>query len=347
MKNFLKLILLFIVLALVAGASFFWFGKQYWQRPLNNQEQIVTIPKGSGFNAIVSRLKQSGIVKRPAAFKLVETVQHNHSQYKAGEYSIPANVTPRRLSEIIRSGKNYQRQVQLVEGTTVLSFMQQNNNLPGLVGEWPQVAEGSLLPETYNYTKGETKEKLIRRMQKAMQKAVLREWENRDREIPIKSPVEAVILASIVEKETAVAKERPLVASVFHNRLAKEMRLQSDPTIVYGIDKDGVLDRSLTKTDIKTETDYNTYTIDGLPPTAICNPGLDSIKAVLKPAESNYFYFVADGSGGHAFSRSLEDHNNNVVHWRKLEKIRNVPMAPTDTPSINLPSPADLVLPAE
>jgi len=182
--------------------------------------------------------------------------------------------------------------------------------------------EGELLPETYALTRGETKNDLIRRMIADQQKVLDELWDARALELPISTKQEAVILASIVERETGVASERPRIAAVFVNRLKKGMRLESDPTIIYGLTKGEPLGRGLRVSELRKETPYNTYVINGLPPTPIANPGKDAIAAVLNPAETDEIFFVADGTGGHVFASTLREHNKNVAQWRRIERER-------------------------
>ncbi|HBF60964.1 MAG TPA: endolytic transglycosylase MltG, partial [Methyloceanibacter sp.] len=212
--------------------------------------------------------------------------------------------------------------VTFPEGWTsqqIVKRLEANAELDGAVSEVP--AEGSLLPDTYSFGTKDSKEDILQRMDAAHRKFLAQVWEERDPDIMVKTPEEAVILASIVEKETGVAEERPRIASVFHNRLRKGMRLQSDPTIIYGIfGGSGNRDHPITRDELKQKNPYNTYQIDGLPPTPIGNPGRAAIEAVLKPAKTGEIYFVADGTGGHIFSTTLAQHNKNVAKWRKIER---------------------------
>jgi UPF0755 protein len=225
---------------------------------------------------------------------------------------------------LLTSGKTIVHRLTLPEGVMsaeAAALIAAAEPLVGEIGTIPP--EGSLLPETYHFSRGDTRSDLIARMQAAQDEVLAELWPTRSDDLPFDTRREAVILASIVEKETGVAEERPLVASVFINRLRKEMRLQSDPTVVYGLtDGEGPLGRALTRADLEIATPYNTYLIDGLPPGPIANPGRASLAAVLSPAESEYLYFVADGSGGHAFAKTLTQHNRNVANWRKIRRDR-------------------------
>ena len=220
-------------------------------------------------------------------------------------------------------GETVVRSFTIPEGLTVAEAMEIVAKAKGLAGAMPSSLpdEGRLLPETYHYSYYDSKAQAVRRMEKALDDALAKAWAGRDEGLPLNSPEEALILASIVEKETGVKAERARVAAVFLNRLRKGMRLQSDPTVIYGITQGkGPLGRDLTRADLDTLTPWNTYEITGLPPTPIANPGLASIKAVLHPEQSDDLYFVADGSGGHAFSKTLNEHNRNVAKWRKIQR---------------------------
>ena len=224
--------------------------------------------------------------------------------------------------EILRSGETVVRRLTIPEGLTSQEIVAVVASAEGLRGDLVATpGEGSLLPETYHYSWNDERGQLIERMAAAQQELLDELWANRDPDLPLASPEEALILASIVEKETAVDGERALVASVFFNRLKRSMRLQSDPTVVYGITQgQGPLGRALTRADLNAPSAYNTYLIDGLPPGPIANAGRAALVAVFHPASTSYLYFVADGSGGHAFAETLEEHNQNVAKWRKLQR---------------------------
>lgn len=286
------------------------------------QDQVLEIPRGSGLSAISKNLEEADVVASAWLFEQGVRAQGEARQMKAGEYLFPAGVSMRGVMEILQGGKVVQYALTLPEGLTsveAVALVEGAEALDGAVGSTPP--EGTLLPETYHYGRNETRADLIARMEAAAKQTLDELWEGRQENLPIDSPEQALILASIVEKETGVAEERPLVAAVFVNRLRKGMRLQSDPTVVYGITLGKApLGRALTRADLKQPTPYNTYQIDGLPPTPIANPGRASIAAVLQPAEADYFYFVADGTGGHAFAKTLAEHNRNVAKWRKIQK---------------------------
>ncbi|OZA90723.1 MAG: hypothetical protein B7X76_03440 [Azorhizobium sp. 39-67-5] len=244
-------------------------------------------------------------------------------QLQAGEYRFPPGVSLARVLDDMVEGKVIVHQVTIPEGLTSQQVLDRLNANELLTGNPRLPQEGTLLPETYRITRGMRRDEILTRMTTEQQKVVRELWEKRDPSIPLKSPQEMIILASIVEDETAKADERPRVAAVFINRLNRKMKLQSDPTIIYGIvGGKGSLGRAITRADISTPTPYNTYTIDGLPPGPIGNPGKDALAAVANPAKTKELYFVADGTGGHAFAETLEQHNRNVAKWREIEAAR-------------------------
>jgi UPF0755 protein len=288
-------------------------------------DTVVYIPSGSALEAIAGQLERAGVVEDPLVFRLGVRVLGATRDLRAGEYLFPAGVSMRDAVEVLKSGRTVVRRLTLAEGLTsfeVAALVEKAEALEGEVGRIP--LEGSLLPETYHYARGDRRAELIARMGRSLDEILSELWPGRAPGLPIATPEEAVVLASIVEKETGVAGERPLVASVFVNRLNKGMRLQSDPTVVYGLTGgQRVLGRALTRKDLQSLTAYNTYLIDGLPPGPIANPGRAALEAVLNPAQTAYLYFVADGTGGHAFAKTLAEHNRNVAKWRRLQNRNN------------------------
>ena len=243
------------------------------------------------------------------------------SVLKAGEYEIPAGASVLEIVDLLVKGKSILHSLTAAEGLTtvqILRIIEVDEILTGEITLTP--LEGELLPETYSYTRGETRDGVIRMMMKARNDVLDELWDGRALDLPFNTRDEAVILASIVEKETAVPDERPLIASVYVNRLKKGMRLESDPTVIYGVTGGEPLKRGLRVSELKKETPYNTYVVKGLPPTPIANPGRAAIEAVLNPADTDYIFFVADGTGGHAFSSTLAEHNRNVIRWRQVER---------------------------
>jgi UPF0755 protein len=311
-----------VIVVLFAGAAAL-VGLDRFERdgPLAEDVNLV-VPRGANLSAISRLLEVSGVVEDARIFKWGVRLLGAAQNLKAGEFAFPAGVSMRGTLEILARGETVARWLTVAEGLTsteAVALVAAAEGLSG--GTGPVPPEGSLLPETYQFSYGDERAALIGRMQSDMQAALAELWPKRAEGLPIQTPEEAVILASIVEKETAVAAERPLVASVFVNRLNRGMRLQSDPTVVYGLTLGKApLGRQLIFRDLDTPTPYNTYTNGGLPPGPIANPGRAALEAVLNPADTRYLYFVADGSGGHAFAKTLEEHNKNVAKWRKHQR---------------------------
>ncbi len=323
-RSFLKLLLLLLLLGLLAagGAGYWGWEKFKAPGPLASETNVV-IPKGAGLSRITKALVEAGVIEPDWLFKIIVTLLKQDQALKAGEYSFPAGVSMQGAMQILVAGVTVSHKVTVPEGLTSWEIIQLLNAVPDLVGE--AIAEipgeGTLLPETYFFELGDTRAVVLERMQAAHVAALAKLWDGRDEGLPIADQTEWVTLASIVEKETGLASERPLVASVYINRLRKGMLLQSDPTVVYGITGGkGPLGHGLTRKELDKPTPYNTYTTAGLPPGPIANPGWASLEAVLHPAESKYLYFVADGTGGHAFAETLAEHNKNVQKWREIEK---------------------------
>ncbi len=319
----LRLLSFTLSLAVVAGLVLAW-GWSAFTRPGPASTAIqVVIPKGAGVDVIARRLLEAGVIADSRILAVGAKLSGQARHLKAGEYAFPAAVSTREVLDIMERGETVVRRLTVAEGLTsaqVLAILMAADGLTGEISEDP--GEGTLLPETYHYHWGDTRDEMIARMRQSMEDAVAALWDDRAEGLPLAEPGEALILASIVEKETGVAEERPLVASVFVNRLRRGMRLQSDPTVAYGIAGPEGLDRPLTRADLRSRTPFNTYVIDGLPPRPIANPGAASIAAVLRPADADYLYFVADGTGGHAFARTLAEHNRNVRAWRRIQRER-------------------------
>ena len=296
---------------------------QYINAGPTSAEQVFEIPKGAGLSSIAGKLDGEGVIKSAFIFKTFVKLDGGETSLKAGEYIVPAQASMRDVYDILRDGKAVLYPITIAEGLTSAQIMRQigaAENISGTLPEMPK--EGTLLPETYMLPKTMSKAELVAKMQKAQTDLVDELWEDRAEGLPIKTKEEALILASIVEKETGVHSERTRVAAVFINRLNKGMRLESDPTIIYGITGGETLGRGLRRSEIDRKTDWNTYQIDGLPKTPICNPGRAAIYAVLHPMDTEEIFFVADGTGGHVFAETLRGHNNNVREWRKIERAR-------------------------
>ena len=318
-----RVLLTLVVGALVAaGAAYF-----YVQHRLNvpgplTAAQTVVVPRGTSSAEIAALLKRQGIIDDALLFRLALRIGTDRRPLRAGEYEFPAGTAIVGAIELMRSGRTVVRRFTVAEGLTVAEVLRLVRAVDGLEGEITlRPSEGTLLPETYHYSLGDSRDSVVQRMRQAMTEVLDAAWEKRQPNLPLASKQEALILASIVEKETGVAAERRRVAAVFVNRLRRGMRLESDPTIIYGITRGaGPLDRALTRTDVQTPTDYNTYAIPALPPGPIANPGRASIEATLDPIASRELFFVADGTGGHAFAETLEQHNRNVANWRRFQR---------------------------
>lgn len=328
MRFVLRAFLFLVLLAAGIGGYGAWHVWSEFQAPGPQAENgatetVVSLPRGTGLNRIAETLEEQGVIGNSLIFRAGVMYHGKASALKAGEYAIPSGASPQRVMEILIEGKAIVYKLTLPEGLTTamaLDLVAKHVSLQGEITRMP--AEGALLPETYIFNRGMSRDALIERMEKD-HAAVLDElWEKRAPNLPISTKEEAVILASIVEKETGVANERPRVAAVFVNRLRKGMKLQSDPTIIYGLTKGVPLGRGIRQSELDKATPYNTYVINGLPPTPIANPGRDAIAAVLNPGESDELFFVADGTGGHAFAATLAEHERNVQIWRQIERER-------------------------
>ncbi|MBC8035850.1 MAG: endolytic transglycosylase MltG [Rhizobiales bacterium] len=318
---FLSLFSGVLVIALAGGIAATYGYREYIRPGPLAIAKALEIEKGLGTSGIAAKLEKEGVIVNAEAFSTAVILTGSRGRLKAGEYEFPAASTMREVLDLLVSGKSLIYKVSIPEGWTSAMAMARIDGDPVLKGgATTPPPEGAIMPDTYVFKRGMTRHQLLEDMQKAQTKLLDEIWATRKSGLAIRSKEEAVILASIVEKETGLASERPLIASVFMNRLAKGMRLQSDPTIIYGIaGGKGKLDRPLTKADITTPTPYNTYTINGLPPGPIANPGRAALEAVVNPPPTAYLYFVANGTGGHAFAATLEEHNRNVTKWRNIE----------------------------
>ena len=330
------LVALFVLIIAVFGAGitgFSWFVSQIEKPgPVTevSTENTILIPRGSGVIKIGRQLEAEGYISDARLFRFASQYKKLDSSLKAGEYRIPSGASIVEILTLLDEGKVILHQVQVIEGSTIAQAMKAIAEADFLTGELPDMpVEGSILPDTYFFTRGTSRADVLARLQSAQDDLLDEIWPARQEGLPVTSREEAVILASVVEKETGSVGDEDLVASVFVNRLRKGIRLQSDPTIIYGISKGERLmrtvngksvQRGLFRSEIDRVTPYNTYQIDGLPPTPICNPSAAALRAVLQPADSDYLFFVADGSGKHAFSRTNAEHNKNVAAWRKVER---------------------------
>jgi UPF0755 protein len=307
-----------------ALALTFWTWQEFESPGPNPEDKTIILPRGASLRAIAKRLGDEGVLDQPAVFVFAVMLSGQGQRLKAGEYRFAARLSPRGVMDLLASGRVVVRKLTAPEGLTVAEICALVAQADGLAGDMPPLpAEGTLLPQTYNFVHGDERRAMVERMSKAMSDTLAELWPRRQSDLPYRTPQEAVVMASIIEKETAVAAERPKVAGVFVNRLRRGMRLQSDPTVAYGINPTrGDLERPLTRDDLDRHTAWNTYRIDGLPPTPIASPGRASLEAALQPQGNSYLYFVADGAGGHAFAETLDEHNRNVARWRKLQSGR-------------------------
>jgi len=290
-------------------------------------DRVLIIPRDSGLTEIADLLQREGMIEHPWTFRAAALLSGNWTKLKAGEYLFKARASQADILNIIAEGKAVEHGITIPEGLTseqIVARLRENELLSGDIIQTPR--EGSILPDTYKFPRGFARQAIIDRMARSHREVLAEVWRRKPADLPIKTPQELVVLASIVEKETGRADERPRVAGVFINRLNRRMKLQSDPTIVYGIvGGKGTLGRSILRTEITQATPYNTYVIDGLPPGPIANPGRAALEAVVNHSRTKDLYFVADGSGGHAFAETLEQHNRNVQRWRQIEAARRDP----------------------
>lgn len=305
--------------ALLALWSF--FGGWYGSGPLE-QEQSFVVPDGASLKAVADALEKQGVVESAGGFALRARIFGGGGAIKAGEFRIPAHASPSTVLSIICSDDVIRRFVMVPEGMPSIMVQERLMAVPQLTGEVAVPEEGSVLPDSYAFDAGESREAVLRRMQAAMRRTVEELWAARGSGLAVKTPEEAVVLASIVEKETGKPEERRQVAGLYSNRLKKGMLLQADPTIIYPITRGKPLGRRIRQSEIQAVNDYNTYSMTGLPKYPITNPGKASIEAVLHPARTGALYMVADGSGGHAFADTLAQHNANVARWFAIRRAR-------------------------
>jgi len=315
------LVALLVVVVLAAG----WVGWTYrgpGPAAPSGTATTVMLEHGVGVGQIARTLKKAGVIGSTQVFLMAAKLTGAARSLKAGEYEFPSHASMARILADIRAGKVVRHEVSVPEGWTSDMVVDAVLRQPVLVGPIDTPAEGAILPDTYQVERGEQRNEVIRRMELAQQKLLSDLWANRQPDLPFKTPEEAVTLASIVEKETALPAERPRIAAVYINRLRHGMRLESDPTTIYGISKGRPLGRGLTMTELVTATPYNTYRIDGLPPGPIANPGRDALAAVLNPPSTTELFFVANGQGGHVFASTYEEHQRNVARWRAIERAQ-------------------------
>jgi UPF0755 protein len=279
---------------------------------------------------VADLLAARGVIAEPLVFRIGTTFDGQADHLKAGEFAFVPAISARGAAAVIVSGRTVVRRITLPEGITTVQAVALLRAAEGFEGDVAaEPAEGELLPDTYHYSWGDQRERMIARQRRAMTDLLADQWTKRAPDLPLKTAQEALVLASIVEKETGVADERPRIAAVFINRLKRGMRLQADPTVIYGLTQGKApLDRPLSRADLEARNAWNTYVIDGLPATPIANPGRDAIAAVLNPVATEELYFVSDGTGRHAFARTLNEHNRNVARLRQIERARAAPAKP-------------------
>lgn len=307
-----------VIVGLVAGNFIYgWTASG----PLE-QERTFIVQSGSSLGMAARALEEDGVIKSADAFLNRAKIFGGSEPIKAGEFVIPAGASNATILGILQGGKTVQRLITIPEGTPSIIVHEKLMAEKLLTGDIPVPEEGSLLPDSYSFERGESRAAVVARMQKAMTDTIAELWPKKTAASVVKTPEEAVILAAIVEKETALARERRTVAAVYSNRINRNMMLQADPTIIYPITKGKPLGRRIRQSEIAAVNDYNTYSMVGLPKGPIANPGRASIEAVLNPADSDYLFFVADGKGGHVFARTLAEHNANVEKWFAIRRER-------------------------
>jgi UPF0755 protein len=314
-----KLLALVLVAALVTGI---WFVQGWNARGPAQHQVTVVIPKGASLASAATLLQKAGAISSRRRFLLQARLFGGGGRIDAGEYDFPAHASHAQILSLLEGGKTLQRMVTIPEGMPSILVQERLAAAPGLSGEAPLPEEGSVLPNSYSYQRGESRAAVLARMQAAMTKTLDQLWAKRSPETVVQDKAEALTLASIVEKETAKPSERPMVAAVYSNRIRQGMRLGADPTIIYPITKGKPLGRRILKSEVQAVNGYNTYTKAGLPVGPIANPGKDSIAAVLHPAQTQALYFVADGTGGHVFANTLSEHNANVKKWFDIRRAR-------------------------
>ena len=285
-------------------------------------DKVVFIAPHTDLPDIIEKLNADDVIDSPLALNVVLTVEHKRGKVRAGEYLFKQHASMRSVVDTLVNGKQILHAITIPEGLTSTQVVQRLRESDVLIGDIREVPkEGTLLPETYKVARGSSRNDVLQKMEDDERRAVEQIWARRSPDLPLRSPFELVTLASMVEKETGKADERPRVAAVFINRLEKHMRLQSDPTIVYGlVAGQGTLGHAITRAELDKRTPYNTYQIDNLPPGAITNPGRAALEAVANPSRTADLYFVADGTGGHVFAASIDEHNRNVQRWRQIER---------------------------
>lgn len=313
---------LVLAVALVGALAFAWFAFGWYGSAEVDEETAFTVPDGATLTSVARKLETEGLIGSSDAFLLRAKTLGSGDPVQRGEFALPAGASPATILDTLQHGQVIRRFVTIPEGLPSIMVYERLMAEPLLTGPIPVPEEGSVLPDTYDFERGEARTAVLARMQAAMKNYLAEAWSKRTPGIAVSSPEETVTLASIVEKETGVARERRMVAGLYSNRVRQGMPLQADPTIIYPITKGKPLGRRIRQSEIAAVNGYNTYTMSGLPNGPITNPGRESIAAVLDPAKTDAVYMVADGKGGHVFAETLAEHNANVRRWFAIRRAR-------------------------
>lgn len=330
--KFVKYLLIaFAALALCAAGALWFVTQQFSVAGPLEAERVVVIERGTGFSDIARQLEREGVIEDARLFMISSLLRRDHKNVQAGEYAFAAHASGSQVLDKLVSGDVVAHRLTLIEGWTNRQIAQALLADNALSGDVPNsllddAMQGQFLPDTVQFTRGMTRAHILEGRKQAMQKLLEELWQNRAQDLPFDTPQDALVLASIIERETGIVEEQPLISGVYQNRIRLGMRLQADPTVQYGIEQaqGAPLERALTTKDVQTDTVFNTYTRNGLPPTPICNPGRASIEAALHPAQTDALYFVADGNGGHVFAKTLAEHNANVAAYRLALKEKSI-----------------------
>jgi UPF0755 protein len=316
-----RALLAFIILGVVICG---WFVLAWEKAGPSTADTMVYIDQGASVGSAARLLERQGVISSATTFRRMARILGSKKSIKPGEYKFPRQVSMSRILGLLQSGDVLLRRITISEGMSAVQVYERLQADPMLTGDVSMPAEGSVLPETYSYTRGEPRQAILNRAQDSMTKVLEEAWAKRASDLPFATPQEAVILASIVEKETSKKAELPKVAGVYINRIRIGMKLQADPTIIYPITKGKPLGRRIRRSEIDALNDYNTYTREGLPLGPIAMPGRKAIIATLNPEKTDALFFVADGSGGHVFARTNAEHERNVVNWRKYRAQNDI-----------------------
>lgn len=310
------------LLALLLLGALGWFAAGWWSLSKVEEDTSFLVPKGATLTSVARKLEDEGLIGSSDNFLLRAKVFGSRDPVKAGEFLVPAGASAAAILDTLQHGEVIRRFITIPEGLPSVLVHERLMREPLLTGTVPVPPEGSVLPESYDFERGESRAAVLGRMQQKMRDTIAELWPQRGKDIAVSTPQEAVTLASIVEKETGVPQERRMVAGLYTNRLKQGMRLQADPTIIYPLTQGRPLGRRIRRSEITAVNGYNTYSMAGLPVGPITNPGRESIAAVLNPAKTDALYMVADGTGGHAFASTLDEHNSNVARWFALRRQR-------------------------